>query len=286
MISNSVVHLIAPTWAEFVKYLDGTHKALKLQSHRVATGYELFCLDGEILYEYFIWDRGTSTPGNDVELDDFLDNWSAQANQPIAKEVVVKQWALIPSHLARTVDEGYVMNIVAGVNPTIKTISFDYNVDFYGGSAITSIDSAIGDYLIAHASPLNDEPVGTITADAVTGATSVTITSPMLSWMKGGCLLRFGTDAHNYRIRTIDITTGAATLMEPLLVDYVTGSAVRFSFPYAYKKWIAPNCNCTLDSNIFEPMGMPPTMQFILEYHHKTTPATNKELLFNLHYRY
>lgn len=95
-LNHGLVEIYVESWSDFASVLDGTNKTLKLQYVEHGDSYELFALDGRIVYRAWIFKSGSEPSSMSAEqiaanasaLQEFTDNFQADANKQIEPSAV------------------------------------------------------------------------------------------------------------------------------------------------------------------------------------------------------
>jgi hypothetical protein len=289
LMINAAVIVGPGTWTEFKKYFDGTYKYLHMQYTDAGTGYELFGIDGNIAYRYFLYYYGTEKYGldktqNDLDVTDFNDHYKATCNQKLLTEVRIKQNYLVPVDLAVTVEEGFELDIAIGVNPSVKVIGFPYNVDLIGGR--TYLESAeLGDYVHIFAEAKTDPALGAMTAAANENDTIIYVDDTIYANVRSGYYLKLGTEADYYRVDALG-SSNAVTISPGLTENKADDTEVRIRVASAYRKWVKSGVMCDVGLQVLEPSPFDTSHEMRIEYHHVTTPVATGKIRLNMIYRY
>lgn len=207
-------------------------------------------------------------------------------DETIKRTKIVDTDELDPSQ-ARTVEEGFLIDIEIGVNPSHLHISFAYPVDLLSGKYfVAHTEHSYLDNMSVFVVPPDDAPVGTTTQTADIGAEEVYVDANALQNLKPGFYTKFQASEKEYRIIDVDYETGKLVLGSGLDVAVSVGHTVHLRIPFVINQLVLKSTLEVIGNAAAGSSGLPAGYVLRVDYNHAIDPTVATKLGFALAYKY
>jgi hypothetical protein len=188
---------------------------------------------------------------------------------------------------SNTVEEGFLIDIEVGVNPSRLSVSFAYSVDLLSGKYyVGHPEHSLLDKMSVFVIPPGDAPIGTVAQDAAVSATEVYVDAAALQNLKPGFFTKLQASNKEYRILNIDYATGKLTLNDGLDVAATTGDTVHLRIPFVIDQLVLKNTLEYIGDAAAGSSNLPAGYTLRVDYNHENDPTSATKLGFALAYKY
>jgi hypothetical protein len=188
---------------------------------------------------------------------------------------------------ARTVEEGFIVDIQAGVNPSRLNILFDFDIDLLSGKYyVGHTEHETLDKMGVDVIPPNDDPIGTVAQAASSGQNEIYVDANVLQNIRYGFVLKLQASEKEYRIREVDYQTGKVILAEDLDADAQVGHTVKLRIPFVINQLVLKNTLEHIGDAAVGSSNLPKGWALRISYYHVNDPTVATKLGFALAYKY
>jgi hypothetical protein len=188
---------------------------------------------------------------------------------------------------ANTVEEGFLIDIAAGVNPSRLNIAYAYPIDLLSGKYyVAHGEHSLLDTMSVFVIPPQDAAIGTVAQAAAVDDEEVYVDANALQNLKPGFFIKLQASEKEYRLLDIDYGTGKLTLDSGIDVAASIGNTVHVRIPFVINQLVLKNVLEKIGDAAAGSSNMPAGYTMRIDYNHENDPTVATKLGFALAYKY